>query len=158
MGVTEKMLLTSLKAQRNQLEAHAGAAGLDEQARALMQENLAHLQAQIEVLEGGGTAADLAAIHAPASWGAEAAVDVGVDDAAVPVVMGLGSGGIPDAAPASGRSWVRIAVIAGSVLIAVATILYLVFTGGFTDTGCDIWTSGEGWTHYEPGHRACNDG
>lgn len=156
MGVTEKMLLASLKAQHSQLEAHTGAAGLDEQARALLQENLAHLQAQIEVLEGGGTAADLAAIPAPESWGTDAAVDV--DDAAEPVVMGLGTGGLPDAAPASGRGWVRIAVIAGSVIVAVAVILYLFFTGGFTDTGCDIWTSGEGWTHYEPGHPACNDG
>ena len=68
MGVAEKVLLASLKAQRSQVAKQAERSGLDAQTRALMQENLAYLQAQIDVLEAGGTTADLEGIPQPASW------------------------------------------------------------------------------------------
>lgn len=164
MGLAEKALLASLKAQRARVAAQAGNPGLDDETRALVQENLTYLQAQIDALQGGGKVADLAGISEPASWDTE--------DSAMPMAVGVagtslvaGFGDAPPAAEATpapkggwGRKAILAAIVIGVVVIGVAVIgVVWAVSGGLAESGCDIWTLDGGWQHYEADHPACDD-
>jgi len=166
MGFAEKAMLASLKAQLETLKAQVGTPGLDDETRALVAANRDYLQAQVDVLEAGGSAADLANVPHPAGGGAEApAYPAAADSAAGDAVVSVGGSPAPGSEPISAtpRSWLGKAALALVVVVAVAIALVWTFGGllglgdGFPGTGCDIWTSSDGWTHYDAGDPACED-
>ncbi len=159
MGLAEKALLASLKAQRAQVAAQAGNPDLDDETRTLVQENLTYLQAQIDALQDGGKVADLAGISEPASWDTEdSAMPMAVGVAGTSPVAGFGDATpAAEATPAPKGGWGRKAILAAIVIGVVVIGVVWAVSGGLAESGCDIWTLDGGWQHYEADHPACDD-
>ncbi|MCC7127402.1 MAG: hypothetical protein IT192_01105 [Microbacteriaceae bacterium] len=172
MGLAEKALLTSLKAQLSALKKQADNPGLDDETRARMTESRDYVQAQIDVLENGGSAADLASVPQPVSWGGEASAAAAVADSEDAVVsVGVrpalrqtdASASGSKSIPAGTRRWLGLGILAFVVVSVVVVGLIWAFGGSqglgviATDTGCEVWTAEGGWTHYPADHPACED-
>lgn len=172
MGFAEKALLASLEAQLSALKKQADNPALDGETRARMTESRDYVQAQIDVLEAGGSAADLANVPQPASWGGDAPAYTAVADSEDAVVSvgarpalrqndASASGSRP--IPARTRRWVGLGILAFVVVSVVVVGLIWAFGGNqglgviATDTGCEVWTAEGGWTHYPADHPACED-
>lgn len=171
MGFAETQVLAMLRAQLNAANgAREAAAGSDPETRASLDAGIASLEAQIAVLERGGSLGDLAqaassaaagddADAVPGAWQAAPAPEAPLAGSALDSGAWASVGG-PAAEAPEGGALVRRWVVAGVVLVALVVVLVVVvrafMVGGLSGT-CSVWSPGTGWQTYDGDDPVCDD-